>query len=91
MLAYALLILLGVGTALTGWFPNLVGLYVTAVLMSIRFHYYETVATSLTLQWIDKADAPKVLGQLLAAGSAAAVFTFCLVWFFFESFDLGYA
>ena len=90
-LAYASLILLGVDTALTGWSPNVVRLYVTAVLMSIGFHYYETVATSLALQWIDKADVPKVFGQLLAAGSAAAVFAFCLVWFFFESFDLGYA
>lgn len=89
-LAYASLIMLGIGTALTGWFPNVVGLYITTVLMSVGFHYYETVATSLALQWIDKAQAPRVLGQLLAAGSAAAVFTFCLVWLVFESFDLGY-
>ena len=89
-LAYASLMLLGIGTALTGWFPNVLGLYITTVLMSVGFHYYETVANSLALQWIDKSEAPRVLGKLLAAGSAAAVFTFCLVWLVFEAFELGY-
>ena len=52
-LAYVSLLALGVG-ALTGWFPNVLGLYITTVVMSIGFHYYETVASSLALQWIDK-------------------------------------
>ena len=90
-LAYVSLLALGVGTALTGWFPNVLGLYITTVVMSIGFHYYETVASSLALQWIDKEHAPRVLGKVLAAGSAASVFTFALVWLAFEFLDLGYA
>ena len=34
----------GVGVAITGFFPSEYGLYFTAVLMSIGFHYFETVA-----------------------------------------------
>ena len=49
-LAYISLALLGIGTALTGWFPSIYGLYITTVLMSIGFHYYETVQISLSLQ-----------------------------------------
>ena len=36
------LILLGIGTALTGFFPSILGLYITTVIMSIGFHYLET-------------------------------------------------
>jgi len=89
-LAYLSLALLGLGTAITGWFPSVLGLYMTTVLMSVGFHYYETVAGSLALQWIDKANAPQALGRILAAGSAASVITFCLVWLAFEYLQLGY-
>lgn len=90
-LAIVSLALLGIGTALTGWFPSVLGLYVTTVLMSIGFHYYETVAGSLALQWISKERAAEVLGRILAAGSAAAVLTFALVWLVFEWLELGFA
>jgi len=79
-LAILSLLLLGSGTALTGFFPNIVGLYITTVIMSVGFHYYETLQTSLTLQWIDKQHTPVVLGRLIAAGSFASVITFALVW-----------
>ena len=35
------LLLLGIGTAITGAFPTVIGLYATTVLMSIGFHYYD--------------------------------------------------
>ena len=38
-LALILLLVLGLGTALTGFFPTALGLYCTTVLMSIGFHY----------------------------------------------------
>ncbi len=69
MLAYLSLILLGLGTILTGWFPTVTGLYLTTVLMSLGFHYYETMQTSLSLQWLDKKEAPHVLGKIIAVGS----------------------
>lgn len=84
------LALLGIGTALTGWFPTVVGLYCTTVLMSMGFHYYETMQTSLSLQWIDKGRAPEILGRLIAAGSFASVVAFALVWVTFEWLGLDY-
>ncbi len=39
-----------IGVALTGFFPTVIGLYVTTVIMSIGFHYFETINQSLTLQ-----------------------------------------
>ena len=41
------LLLLGIGTAATGFFPTVLGLYLTTVVMSLGFHYYETVQSSL--------------------------------------------
>ncbi|PVV10787.1 MAG: hypothetical protein B6D77_07820 [gamma proteobacterium symbiont of Ctena orbiculata] len=79
-LAYISLALLGVGTAITGFFPSVIGLYITTVIMSIGFHYYETLQTSLALQWIDKARSPETLGRLIAAGSFASIITFGLIW-----------
>ncbi|MES9944073.1 MAG: MFS transporter [Candidatus Thiodiazotropha sp.] len=79
-LAYISLALLGVGTAITGLFPSVIGLYITTVIMSIGFHYYETLQTSLALQWIDKARSPETLGRLIAAGSFASIITFGLIW-----------
>ena len=40
-LALFSLILLGLGVALTGYFPTAIGLYITTVISSIGFHYYE--------------------------------------------------
>lgn len=69
-LAYASLVVLGVGIALTGYFPTIIGLWMTTFIMSVGFHYYETMAQSLTLQIVPKAQAPRVLGRI---GSAQAI------------------
>lgn len=79
-LAYISLALLGLGTAATGFFPSVMGLYITTVIMSIGFHYYETLQTSLALQWIDKSQSAETLGRLIAAGSFASLVTFTLIW-----------
>jgi predicted MFS family arabinose efflux permease len=79
-LALISLLFLGIGTALTGLFPFVVGLYATTVLMSMGFHYFETVRQSLALQWIDKKDAPHFLGQIIAVGSFASLIAFALIW-----------
>ena len=78
------LALLGVGTALTGFFPNVIGLYATTVLMSVGYHYYETIQTSLSLQWLDKEKAPEVLGQIIAVGSFTSIVTFAVIWLAFD-------
>jgi len=79
-LAYLSLALLGIGTAITGYFPTVLGLYVTTVIMSLGYHYYETMQISLSLQWIDKDRAPETLGRIIAVGSFTAIATFGLIW-----------
>jgi predicted MFS family arabinose efflux permease len=89
-LAYLSLIVLGIGTAITGYFPSVIGLYLTTVLMSIGFHYYETVQVSVSLQWIEKDRTPEVLGRLIAAGSFASIATFVLIWLAFDVAGLDF-
>lgn len=61
------LILLGFGTAITAFYPQALWLYFATVIMSIGFHYLETLHNSLSLQWLSKEEAPGVLGQLMSA------------------------
>ena len=79
-LALTSLLLLGIGTALTGYFPSEIGLYCTTVLMSIGFHYYETINQSLSLQWFEKKEAAHKMGQLVAIRSFSGLVAFGLVW-----------
>ena len=72
-LAVLSLLLLGLGTALTGFFPTVVGLYITTVIMSVGFHYLETMQSSLSLQWLEKSEAPTVMGQLISVRSMATL------------------
>ncbi len=65
------LLVLGLGTAATGFFPSVFGLYITTVIMSIGFHYLETMQTSLSLQWLAKNEAAKVLGLIISVRSMA--------------------
>ncbi len=78
-LALMSLLLLGLGTAVTGLFANEIGFYATTLLMSIGFHYYETMNQSLSLQWLDKKDAPHGLGRIISAGSMATIAAYGLV------------
>jgi predicted MFS family arabinose efflux permease len=85
-LALLSLCLLGIGVALTGFFPSLIGLILTTVVMSTGFHYFETVRQSLALQWLPKDRAPAVLGRLIAVGSLASLVAFALIYL---GIDLG--
>jgi len=68
---YISLLVLGAGVALTGYFPTLSGLLMTTFIMSVGFHYYETVSQSLSLQLFPKAHAPRLLGRIASANAAA--------------------
>lgn len=74
-LALVTLGMLGAGTALTGYFPSVLGLYITTVFASIGFHYYETCNQSLAMQWLDKKHAPALLGRIYGVASIAQVAT----------------
>ncbi|MBO6895718.1 MAG: hypothetical protein JJ866_27645, partial [Roseibium sp.] len=83
-LAFLSLFLLGIGTALTGYFPTELGLYLTTLLMSTGFHYYETMNQSLTLQMIEKKRAPIHLATQLKAASIGTFFIFIVIIAFFN-------
>ncbi|GHF61580.1 MFS transporter [Seohaeicola zhoushanensis] len=84
------LVLLGVATAFTAWFPSLGGLLFLTLLSSIGFHYYETVNQSLQLQWLPKERAPQILGWILGAASASTLVVYVLIALTWETFDLSY-
>ena len=89
-LAMVSLLLLGVGTALTGFFPDALGLYSITALMSLGFHYYETIQNSLSLQWIEKERTPHVLGKLIAVGSFTSLLAFALIYLCLTLLGAGY-
>jgi hypothetical protein len=52
-------------------FPSLTGILITTFLMSVGFHYFETINQSLQLQLLSKTEAPHVMGRIASAGAAA--------------------
>jgi predicted MFS family arabinose efflux permease len=83
ILGYVALVLLGFGVALTGTNPTLMGVLMATFVMSVGFHYFETVNTSMQLQLLPKAQAPSLIGRIISAGAAAqfvAYGSLALVW-----------
>ncbi|MEM5477609.1 MFS transporter [Pacificibacter sp. AS14] len=91
VLGLVALLMLGIATALTAYFPSFGGILTLTMLSSIGFHYYETVNQSLQLQWIDKERAPQVIGWLMATGSAASLLAYGVLVLTWKAFDLSYA
>ena len=89
-LAYISIMLLGIGTALTGLFPSAIGLYLTTILMSLGFHYLETLNQSLSLQWLSKKEAPIVLGKITAAKSMASIFSLIIIYIMMKFYSIEY-
>lgn len=81
---------LAIGVMVTGFFPSVFGLYVTTVVMSVGFHYFETVNQSLTLQWIPKNQAPEFFGRILSVKAAASILVFGGTWCLLELFGVSY-
>jgi predicted MFS family arabinose efflux permease len=80
-----------IGVAITGWLPFEIGLYCTTVVMSIGFHYFETINQSLTLQLIDKKHTAHFMGQQLAVKSFASLLAYASVWVVMEWLGYSYA
>ncbi|MGS2717022.1 MFS transporter [Eionea flava] len=89
-LAIVSLLLLAIGVLLTGYFPSVLGLYITTVIMSIGFHYFETVHQSLILQWVPKKETPHFMGRALAVKAAASILVFSSMWLMLEYFSVEY-
>ena len=84
------LALLGLGVSMTGFFPSAYGLYFTTIVMSTGFHYFEAVKQSLSLQWLSKEEAPKILGKLIAVGSLTSLLVYGSLWILLEVFEIPY-
>mgnify|MGYP001064261114 CR=1 FL=1 len=95
VLAYIALVLLGLGVALTGTNPTLMGVLMATFIMSVGFHYFETTNTSLQLQLLPKAQAPSLIGRIISAGAAAQFIAYgslAIVWWFgWHNFTALYA
>jgi Major Facilitator Superfamily len=89
-LAYASLVLLGAGIAITGFFPSVPGLLMTTFVMSLGFHYYETAYQALSLQLLPKAETPRVLGLVAGAAAAAQLTAYSLIALAWRIFEPGY-
>jgi len=88
--AYLSLALLGIGVAITGYLPSVFGLYFSTFIMSVGFHYYETLKQSLSLQWFSIDEAPAMLGKLIAASSAASLAAYSFLWLAMDQLGLSY-
>jgi len=73
------LLVFGVGVAITGVFPSEMGFYLTTILMSIGFHYHETLRQSLTLQLVSKERTPLVMGRQISAQAFASLTVYGLI------------
>lgn len=75
------ILMLGLGIAITGFFPSFAGLALTTLLMSFGFHYYETTNMSLTLQYFDKQASPWVFGKLRSISAASSIIVGLFIFF----------
>ncbi len=87
MLAVAVM---GLGVALTGFFPVAIGLYLTTFLMSVGFHYFETINKSLTLQWLPKDKSAHFLGRALSIKALASLSAYGLIFIAMDQLALDY-
>lgn len=81
---------MSLGVALTGFFPFEFGLYLTTLIMSIGFHYYETVQQSLTLQWLNKDESAHFMGKQLAVKSFASLIAYGGIWLMMDYYSVSY-
>ena len=89
-LAYLSMITLGIGVLITGYFPSIIGLYITTIIMSTGFHYLETINQSLSLQWLKKETAAITLGKISAAKSFVGLIVFILIYFMMKVYSIEY-
>ncbi|MBB5722445.1 hypothetical protein FHS72_002071 [Loktanella ponticola] len=90
VLGIVALVMLGIATAITAYFPSMGGILTITMLSSIGFHYFETVNQSLQLQWIEIKRAPQMLGWLTAAGSGATLVAYLLIVGTWKTYGLSY-
>lgn len=81
---------MALGVAATGFFPFAIGLYITTVVMSIGFHYFETLNKSLTLQWLSREAAPHFMGRALSIKAVASLSAYGLIFIAMDKLGVDY-
>jgi len=84
------ILILGLGLALTGFFPSYSGLLITTLVMSFGFHYFETTNMSLTLQYFDEGTSPWVFGKQRSFAAASNIGIGILIYFLAFLLDFTY-
>jgi len=84
------LLTVGIGVALTGYFPTALGFYATTMIKSLGFHYYETVNQSLALQWFEKSKASASIGKTVSAASFATIAAYGVIFLTWKWLELDY-
>ena len=84
------LLVMCLGIAVVGYFPSVIGMYCTTVIMSIGFHYFETVNNSLTLQWLPKDQTSAFMGKQLAVKGVASLTAYAGIWILMEMVGISY-
>ena len=84
------LAVLGLGVAAAGFFPSTYGLYLTTVVMSLGFHYFEAIKQSLALQWLRQDETAQVLGRLTSVAAITSLVVYGALWVLLEVFNLDY-
>ncbi len=82
-------ILLGVGVMVTGFLPSFLGLVVTTLMMSIGFHYYETINQSLSLQYFNKQQAPVMIGRVKSLAALTNIIVGITIWIIGSHMELS--
>jgi len=70
---------LGVGVILTGFLPSFEGLLLTTFIMSLGFHYFVTVTSSLVLQNFKPQNASTMFGKLRSIGALTNIVVGALI------------
>jgi len=89
-LAIGSLILMSIGIVATGFSTAPLNLYIATIIMSVGFHYLETMLQSMQLLWLKKAEAPIIMGKVISVKNFGMTITFVLVYLFFQVFTISY-
>jgi hypothetical protein len=84
------LLVMSVAVAATGYFPSVAGLYATTVIMSMGFHYFETINQSLTLQFLPHSETAHFMGRALAVKSVASLLAYGSIWLLMGQLNISY-
>lgn len=74
-LKFLSLVLLGLGVALTAFIHDFYGLLLTCFLMSVGFHFFTTLQTSITLKLLDSAGTIHTLARYRSQAQLAGAVT----------------